>query len=89
MTSRLSPSAQPPGPQKARSPDLVALERGDIDRATYLERCVERALLALSTRLTPKELELVREVVREQVATDPVILAGIEQVTGTSVQDSK
>lgn len=80
MASRPAPNTQ--HPQAARSADLLALERGEIDRATYLERCVEVALRSLADRLTPEDLELVREVVREQVATDPVILGTIEGVVG-------
>jgi hypothetical protein len=87
MASRSSPDAPSSAPPRARSADLLALERGEIDRATYVERCVEGALRALAARLTPRDLELVREIVREQVATDPVLLASIERVTIGSNRD--
>ena len=86
MASRQAPGSQVP--QAARSADLLALERGEIDRATYLERCVEVALRPLANHLTPEDLELVREVVREQMATDPVIASTIERVVGTSDRSS-
>lgn len=79
-----TPSSAVPG---ARSADLLALERGEIDRATYIERCVDGALLALAARLTPRDLELVREILREQVTTDPLILATIERVTVRNDRD--
>ncbi len=85
MTSRVSTvsRAAPSSPPKASpSADLLSLERGEIDRATYLERCVEAAVRGLSRALSTQELELVREVLREQMATDPVILSTLERLTG-------
>jgi hypothetical protein len=67
---------------RAGSEALEKLKRGELTVDQYIEDRVERALAAVPVPLTAEQRETVRETLRFQVATDPV-LARYAQLTTT------
>jgi hypothetical protein len=55
------------------SEELEKVKRGEWTVEQYIEDRVERALVAMPLRLTETQRESVRETLRFQVATDPVL----------------
>lgn len=73
-------------PAQASAPDesLQKLRRGDMSLDDYLEERVEAALAHVKGRVSGERLQMLREVVREQLRTDPVLVEIVRQVTGLS-----
>jgi hypothetical protein len=67
------------------SPDLSALDRGEISLDQYLDRRVEQALDHLAGKVSPDQLDFVRATLREQLQTDPVLVEMIRRATGQDV----
>jgi hypothetical protein len=55
------------------SDELEKLKRGEWTVEQYIEDRVERAIVAIPLRLTETQRESIRETLRFQVATDPVL----------------
>jgi len=73
----------------AGSEALEKLKRGELTVEQYIEDRVERALGAVPLPLTAEQHETIRETLRFQVATDPVLaqyaqLATIQASKGTA-----
>ncbi|HVY25465.1 MAG TPA: hypothetical protein VHB79_02900 [Polyangiaceae bacterium] len=71
---------------RAGSEALEKLKRGELTVEQYIEDRVERALSAVPVPLSAEQRETVRETLRFQVATDPVV-AQYAQLT--TIQASK
>jgi hypothetical protein len=63
------------------SEDLARLSRGEISLDQYLEARVEQAVAHLTQKLSPGELEYVRDVLREQLGSDPVLTELVRRST--------
>ena len=70
-------------PYRAGSEALEKLRRGELTVEQYIEDRVERALGAIPIPLSAEQRESVRDTLRFQVATDPV-LAEYKRLTTAS-----
>ena len=79
-------SAQPGGAVQpaAGSQALQQLGRGEITLDAYLETRLTEATAHLEARLAPEQLEFVRSELREQLATDPVLVELVRRATGAT-----
>lgn len=66
----------------APSGDLARLERGEIELSTYLDARVEDATRHLSSTLSPSQLEFVKQTLRSQLESDPVLVELVRRATG-------
>jgi hypothetical protein len=66
----------------APSGDLARLERGEIDLSTYLDARVDDATRHLSATLSPSQLEFVKQTLRSQLESDPVLVELVRRATG-------
>ncbi len=64
----------PGAASQAPATDLLSrLERGEISVEAYLDGRVEAALAPLSSKLDPATLGFMRDALREQLSSDPVL----------------
>lgn len=91
-----APSGEPfrvDKPGVVESPERVdplsRLERGEIGVDQYLNARVEEAVSHLHGKLAPDQLDFVKNTLREQLQTDPVLLELVRRATGTGLQQSK
>ena len=63
---------------------LQQLERGELGLTEYLEVRVAEATRHLEGTLSPQQLEFVKESLKEQLATDPVLVQLVKRTTGAS-----
>jgi hypothetical protein len=61
---------------------LERLGRGELTLDAYLETHVAAATAHLEGRLSPEQLDFVRGSLREQLATDPVLVQLVRRATG-------
>lgn len=67
----------------ARGPELLeGVQRGEVELDTYLDVRVDEAVGHLEGKLSPEQLEFVREELREQLRNDPVLLELVRRATG-------
>ncbi|MEB2310316.1 MAG: hypothetical protein OZ921_07310 [Sorangiineae bacterium] len=66
------------------SEELGRLERGEIGLDQYLDARVTGAVEHLQGELPAEQLEFVRESLREQLATDPVLVELVRRATGST-----
>jgi hypothetical protein len=69
--------------QSGGSAALDRLRRGEITLDAYLDFRADESVKALEGSLPADRLRMIRDTMREQLATDPVLLAMIRGVTGT------
>lgn len=62
---------------------LARLERGEIDVDQYLDARVNHAVEHLEGKLSPEELEFVRDTLKDQMKSDPVLIELVRRSTGT------
>jgi hypothetical protein len=60
---------------------LGRLERGEISVDDYVTGRVEEAVAPLAAKLDPQSLEFVKETLREQLASDPVLVELVRRAT--------
>jgi hypothetical protein len=65
----------------AGSEELGRLESGEISVEQYLDSRVEDAVSHLVNKLSAAELQFVRETLREQLSTDPVLVDLVRRTT--------
>ena len=65
---------------------LAQLERGELSLEAYLETQVSRATAHLEGRLSAEQLDFVKSSLREQLATDPVLVELVRRATGGSTE---
>ena len=66
---------------------LAQLGRGELSLDAYLDSTVVEATTHLSGRLTAEQLDFVRGSLREQMATDPVLVELVRRTTGATPSD--
>ena len=62
--------------------ELERLRRGEISLDAYLDFRADESVKALAGSLPADRLRMIRDTLREQLATDPVLLSMIRGVTG-------
>ena len=62
---------------------LGGLQRGEISLDQYLDTRVNEATSHLAGKLSPDQLEFVKHSLREQMATDPVLVELVQRTTGS------
>lgn len=68
----------------AGSAPLQQLARGEINVDQYLDTRVSVALQHLEGRLPPSQLEFVRQALREEMSSDPVLVELVRRTTGST-----
>lgn len=61
---------------------LQKLKRGEITVEEYLDAQVEQSLARLGALVTEEERHLLREVLREEMASDPSLHESLRRLTG-------
>src|SRR4051794_14239594 len=62
---------------------LSSLQRGELTLDQYLDGRVSDATSHLVGKLSPDQLEFVKQSLREQMATDPVLVELVQRTTGS------
>ncbi len=65
--------------------ELEKLARGEISLDDYLDARVSEAVQHLEGRLNTEQLAFVRQTLRDELATDPVLVELVRQATGKTV----
>jgi hypothetical protein len=63
---------------------LSSVQRGELSVDQYLDGRVTDATSHLVGKLSPDQLEFVKQSLREQLATDPVLVELVQRTTGTA-----
>src|SRR5262245_3379770 len=66
----------------ASSAALESLARGEISLDAYVDQRVAEATRHLEGQAPPSEVAFIREALREQLATDPVLVELLQRTTG-------
>ncbi len=66
---------------------LGQLQRGDITLDQYLDSRVADAVQHLEGKLPPEHLDFVKQSLREQLGSDPVLIELVRRTTGASPGD--
>lgn len=68
-----------------QSEALGKLRRGEIDLDAYLDTRVADAIAPLENKLSSEQLDFVKQTLRDQLATDPVLVELVHRAAGTAV----
>lgn len=79
----VTPSATP-APASRVSAALSSLQRGELSLDQYLDGRVSEATQHLAGKISPDQLEFVKQSLREQLATDPVLVELVQRTTGSA-----
>ncbi len=63
---------------------LSSLQRGELSLDQYLDGRVSDATSHLVDKLSPDQLEFVKQSLRDQMATDPVLVELVQRTTGAA-----
>ncbi len=74
----------PASPADRVSAALSSLQRGELSLDQYLDGRVDEATSHLSGKLSPEQIDFVKQSLREQLATDPVLVELVQRTTGSS-----
>lgn len=72
--------------ESIQSGELAKLSRGEITLDAYLDARVNEAVLHLEGKLTNEQLAFVKQTLRDELATDPVLIELVRQATGKTVE---
>jgi hypothetical protein len=72
------------GARAAEGTLLEQLRRGDIDLDHYLDVQVNAAMSHIGSGLPAAQLDFIRETLREQIASDPVLVELVRRATGAT-----
>jgi hypothetical protein len=64
---------------------LSSLQRGELSLDQYLDGRVSDATNHLAGKISPEQLDFVKQSLREQLATDPVLVELVQRTTGSSL----
>jgi hypothetical protein len=67
-----------------KSDMLCRLQRHEVSLGQYLDYCAEQAVAHLEGLVDSERLQFIKEMIRDQMTTDPVIIRYVEQATGQS-----
>jgi hypothetical protein len=73
----------PATPIERVSAALSSLQRGELSLDQYLDARVSDATSHLTGKLSPEQLDFVKQSLREQLATDPVLVELVQRTTGS------
>lgn len=79
---KLDPSA-PAAVASPVSASLASLQRGELSLDQYLDDRVNDATSHLVGKLSPDQLEFVKQSLRDQISTDPVLVELVQRTTGS------
>lgn len=68
--------------ESAAASELARLERGEIGLEAYLDARVEEATLHLAQGLSAQQLEFVKQTLRSELESDPVLVELVRRATG-------
>jgi len=71
------------------SGELARLERGEIGLDAYLDGKVGEATQHLAGKLSPDQLTFVRDTLRTELASDPVLVELVRRTTGKSPEPAR
>jgi hypothetical protein len=71
-------------PSERISAALSSLQRGELSLDQYLDGRVSDATNHLAGKISPEQLDFVKQSLREQLATDPVLVELVQRTTGSS-----
>ena len=74
----------PTAPSERVSAALSSLQRGELSLDQYLDGRVNDATQHLVGKLSAEQLDFVKQSLREQLATDPVLVELVQRTTGSS-----
>ena len=74
----------PAAPSERVSAALSSLQRGELSLDQYLDGRVNDATQHLVGKLSAEQLDFVKQSLREQLATDPVLVELVQRTTGSS-----
>lgn len=74
------------GPLSAEQEFLRKLRVGELDVQGYYDAMVELSLDHLRNRLSPRQLEIVRERIREEMLTNPVLIKMVRDVLAEPIE---
>jgi len=77
-------ASAPSAPAERISAALSGLQRGEISLDQYLVARVAEATSHLSGKLSPEQLDFVKQSLREQLSSDPVLIELVQRTTGAS-----
>ncbi len=63
---------------------LSSLQRGELSLDQYLDGRVSDATSHLTGKLSPDQLDFVKQSLREQLSTDPVLVELVQRTTGAA-----
>jgi hypothetical protein len=63
---------------------LSSLQRGELSLDQYLDGRVTDATHHLAGKISPEQLDFVKQSLREQLATDPVLVELVQRTTGSA-----
>ena len=72
----------------SESDPLRRLRRREISLDEYLDVCVDRAVRHLVGIAPPERLTAAKEILRQQLASDPVLVEYVRQTTGLDSRSS-
>lgn len=75
--------------QVTPSGELARLERGELGLDAYLDGKVSEATQRLAGKLSPEQLAFVRETLRSELASDPVLVELVRRTTGKSPEPAR
>jgi hypothetical protein len=78
----------PAAPTDRISAALSSLQRGELSLDQYLDGRVSDATSHLAGKLSPEQLDFVKQSLREQLVTDPVLVELVQRTTGASPASS-
>ena len=79
-----SSGSAPAGAAARVSAELGRVQRGELTVDQYLQGRVTEATSHLVGKLSPDQLEFVQQSLREQLATDPVLVELVQRTTGSA-----
>lgn len=79
-----SSATAPTAPSDRISAALSSLQRGELSLDQYLDGRVSEATQHLAGKISPEQLDFVKQSLREQLATDPVLVELVQRTTGSS-----
>ncbi|HEY8945124.1 MAG TPA: hypothetical protein VIM73_12725 [Polyangiaceae bacterium] len=77
-------ASTPAAPAERVSAALSGLQRGEISLDQYLDARVNEATSHLSGKVSAEQLDFVKQSLREQLTSDPVLVELVQRTTGSS-----